>query len=233
MNVRSPTYICPVEYVCDKSSLGAYDLGVEFGDRMCQTLPSSIDSQLGAGLFRMFASKEPDRYAPLAKAGFPVIDSTHPDAGLAKNLLESAGGHYMDIGATNLLAEGKAGIKAGVEPVAFTETGVRFSDGSTLDADAVVWCTGFSDKNASAVAAEILGGGPAAEDVAARLDATWALDEEGETRGLWKRHARVENYWTMGGFTSQHRWFSRILALQIKAALEGILPPAYLETPKQ
>lgn len=233
MNVRSPTYICPVEYVCDKTSLGAYDTGVEFGDRMCQTLPAAIDSQLGAGLFRMFASREPDRYAALAEAGFPVLDSSHPDAGLAKNLLESAGGHYVDVGGAGLLlAGGGAGVKALVEPAAHTEAGLRFSDGSALEADAVVWCTGFADRNASGVAAEVLGGGPAAEGLAARLDATWALDEEGEVRGLWKRHSRVENYWTMGGFTSQHRWYSRVLALQIKAALEGVLPPAYLETPR-
>lgn len=232
MNVRSPTYICPVEYVCDKTSLGVYDFGVAFGDRMCQTLPAAIDSQLGAGLFRAFAAREPARYAALARSGFPVLDSSSPDVGLARNLLESAGGHYMDAGATELLARGRAGVKAGVEPAAHTEGGLRFGDGSAVEADAVVWCTGFADTNASAVAAEVLGGGPAAEEVAARLDTTWALDGEGETRGLWKRHARVENYWTMGGFTSQHRWYSRILALQIKAALEGILPPAYLETPK-
>lgn len=230
MNVRSPTYLVPLSYVCDKMSLGAYDIGVEFADRMFQTGPSAVDTQLAKGLFAMFGSKEPDRYTQLAKAGFPVLDSTHPDTDLMSNLLESAGGHYVDIDGTKILAEGKAGIKALVEPVAFTETGLKFSDGTTLNADAIIWCTGFSDKYSTDVTAEALGGGPEAEDIANRLDATWGLDEEGEIRGVWKRHLNVENYYTFGGFTSQHRFYSRIMALQIKAAVAGILPPAYRDT---
>lgn len=179
------------------------------------------------------ASQEPDRYAKLAAAGFPVLDS-RLDHGtdLLHHLLERAGGHYVDTGATELLAEGKCGIKANVEPVAFTETGLRFSDGSTMDADAIIWCTGFADTNVRAVTAEVLGGRPNAEDMASRLDATWGLDEEGEVRGLWKRQLKIDNYWVMAGYTSQHRWHSKTLALQIKAELEGILPPAYRETPK-
>jgi hypothetical protein len=39
-------------------------------------------------------------------------------------LLEKAGGHYVDGGGTKLLEEGKAGIKADVEPVAYTATGL-------------------------------------------------------------------------------------------------------------
>ncbi|KAJ4397789.1 hypothetical protein N0V93_002026 [Gnomoniopsis smithogilvyi] len=232
MNVRSPTYIIPLSYVCDKMSLGAYDLGVDFADRMFQTGPSAVDTQFAKGLFATFGAKEPERYTALAKAGFPVLDSTNPETDLMSNLLERAGGHYVDTDGTKLLAEGKAGLKALAEPVAFTGNGLKFSDGSTLATDAVIWCTGFSDKCSPSVTAEVLGGGPEAEDIAARLDATWGLDEEGEIRGMWKRHPKVENYYSFGGFTSQHRFYSRITALQIKAALEGILPPAYRDTPR-
>ncbi|KAM5368983.1 hypothetical protein ACJZ2D_009292 [Fusarium nematophilum] len=199
---------------------------------------TAFDGQLGRGLFAMFASKEPDRYAALEAAGFPVQDSAHPSQALYSNLVERAGGHYVDVGGTRLIAEGKVGIKAGVQPVAFTETGLRFSDDSIVDIDAIVWCTGFADRDARAVAAEILGGGEATgdknllgpADIAARLDATWGVDSEGEIRGMWKRHLRLENYWVMGGYTQLHRWHSKTLALQIKAALEGILPPAYRDT---
>ncbi|KAH7015831.1 hypothetical protein EDB80DRAFT_761691 [Ilyonectria destructans] len=248
MVVRSPTYIVPVEYVCDKFSLGAYDFGVEAADRLFLTLPSCVDSQLGRGLFGLFASKEPDRYAALAAKGFPVVDSSHPDSVLMHNLLERAGGHYVDVGGTNLLTEGKADFKAGVEPVAYTATGLWFSDGTTADADAIVWCTGFADKDVRDSVTSILGDdvddgnsvfgeaeknllGP--RDIASRVDATWGVDEEGEIRGMWKRHLRLDNYWVMGGYTQQHRWHSRTLALQIKAALEGVLPPAYRGVPEK
>lgn len=227
MVARSPTYVIPLEYICDKRSLGVYDLGVEIGDKIFQTTPTVVDSQLSRGLLRLLASQEPDRYRTLAAAGFPVFDSTHADADLLHNLLERAGGHYVDTDGTKLIAEGKTSIKANMEPVAYTATGLSFSDGSQLDTDAVIWCTGFADKNVRETSTEILGGNDEARDIASRLDVTWGLDSEGEIRGMWKRHLNVENYWVMGGFTSQHRWHSRTLALQIKAAIEGVLPPAY------
>ncbi|KAF9892283.1 hypothetical protein FE257_002060 [Aspergillus nanangensis] len=240
MVARSPTYVIPVEYLTDKRSLGAHDLGVEETDWLLQTMPTLVDAQLSAGLLTQFASEEPNRYHNLSNAGFSVIDSCHPDAVLFHYLLERAGGHYVDVGGTKLLEDGRVRIKAGVEPVAYTPTGLRFSDNSTIDVDAVVWCTGFADKDIRHTAREILGRHThtenknvlTSEDIASRLDATGGVDLEGEIRGMWKRHPRLgDNFWIMGGFTSQHRWHSRTLALQIKAALEGILPPAYRETP--
>jgi hypothetical protein len=242
MVVRSPTYICPFEYICNDVSLGAYNFDVARGDRMFFMLPAAVEGQLARNLFRVLASDEPDRYKALKAAGFPVLDSSEPNQALFSNLIEKAGGHYVDVGATELIAQGKVGVKAGVEPVAFTETGLRFSDGSTADANAVIWCTGFADRDVRDVAAEILGGGHTVDafssgeqilephEIADRLDVTWGIDSEGEIRGMWKRHLRLDNYWVMGGYTQQHRWHSRTLALQIKAALEGILPPAYRET---
>jgi hypothetical protein len=241
MNVRSPTFLLPLDYLCDDRALGAYVQSVEMADNRFLTLPTCIESQLNRDLFSMLASQEPDRYKELSAAGFPVISSDDPTAALTSNLLERAGGHYIDMGSTKLLAEGSVGIKANVEPVAYTSTGVEFSDKTTLDVDAILWCTGFADQNARETVADVLGQansqglvgegllGP--KDVANRVDATWGLDDEGEVRGMWKRHLRMENFWTMGGFTSLHRWHSRFLALQIKADLEGILPHAYLETP--
>ncbi|KAE8140871.1 hypothetical protein BDV38DRAFT_10853 [Aspergillus pseudotamarii] len=244
MVARSPTYIVPVDYLCDKHSLGAYDMGVEIADRLFLTLPSYVDAQLARGVMTQFAAQEPHRYDALAAAGFPVIDSRNPDMALMHNLLERAGGHYVDVGGTKLLADGRASVKAGVEPIAYTTTGLRFSDESSADADAVVWCTGFADKNVRDTAIQILGGhassnetdiepthmlGP--REIADRLDTTWGLDAEGEIRGLWKRQSRLENLWVAGGYTQQHRWHSRTIALQIKASLEGVLPPAYRDTP--
>ena len=244
MVVRSPTYLIPVEYVCDQRSLGLYDvLGVAGSDRMFLTLPAFVDGQMGRGLFAQMAAAEPDRYTKLAAAGFPVFDSRDPSASLMHNLLERAGGHYVDVGDSSLIADGQAAVRGNVEPVAYTAGGLRLSDGSTLDTDAIIWCTGFADKDVRYVAASILGGddtaaGAANEPhilspsaIADRVDASWGLDAEGEIRGAWKRHSRLPTYWVMGGYTQQHRVFSRTLAQQLKASLQGILPPAYRDTP--
>lgn len=244
MVVRSSTHIVPIEYVTDKKVLGLYDINVAAADRLYLTLPACVDSHLTRSMMAMLAAREPDRYAPLVSIGFPVHDSLHPDAVLMHNLIERSGGHYVDVGGTKLLTEGKASIKSGVEPIAYTPSGLRLSDGSSIDADAIVWCTGYADKNIRDSAVQILGGrsrdedingsdgdmiGPAA--IAARLDATLGIDAEGEIRGLWKRHLRLDNFWVTGGHTQHHRWHSRTLALQIKAAEEGVLPPAYRDTP--
>ncbi|KAI8723125.1 hypothetical protein NCS52_00167600 [Fusarium sp. LHS14.1] len=245
MVARSPTYIIPFEHICHEASFGVYDHGVEAADRLFMTLPTMVQGQLTQDLLQRFASEEPGRYAPLAATGFPVIDSRDPSQLILPNLLERSRSHYLDLGDTELIVDKKVGIKAGVEPVAYDTNGLHFSDCSILEADAIIWCTGFADQDVRTVAEEVLGChgvsttpkdldedknllGP--RDIASRLDATWGIDSEGEIRGMWKRHLRLENYWVMGGATQHHRWHSRTLALQIKAALEGILPPAYRET---
>jgi hypothetical protein len=242
MVVRSPTYILPESYAFDQRCFGSYDaLPVAVADGNLYTLPTVVDTHLAGGLFSALAAQEPRRYAALEKVGFPVRDSAHPEENISYNVLERGGGHYVDIGGTEVLEERRAVVKRG-EPVEWTEGGLRFLDGSELEVDAVIWCTGFEDKNVRTVVEGILDGdgdgdGKAAQDgllgpkeIAERVDATFGVDEEGEIRGLWKRHWRLENYWVMGGHTGQHRWFSRLLALQIKAALGGILPPAYRDT---
>lgn len=132
MVVRSPTYLCPLSYVCNNFSLGAYNFGVEAADKIFLTLPAIVDATLARGLFAQLASQEPDRYSALAAKGFPVLDSQHPEAMLMHNLIERGGGHYVDTGATDLIVEGKVSIKAGLDPVAFTATGLRFVDGSSV-----------------------------------------------------------------------------------------------------
>lgn len=204
MNVRSPTYMLPLEYVSDKMSLGAYDYGVEASDNRFMLLPTVVDGQLARNLFRFFASQEPNRYEGLKAAGFPVLDSSEPSQALMYNLLERAGGHYVDVGGTKLIADGKVTVKANVEPVAYTETGLQFSDGSVIDSDAIVWCTGFADGNLLQTGKEILGSEAAKvegkniigrEEIVARLEATWGVDAEGEIRGMWKRNPRLDNFW--------------------------------------
>lgn len=238
---RSPTYLFPWDYALAPQGLGAYQtLGAELADRLQMTGPVSIGGQLARGLHQMLAEKEPERYAPLAKAGFPVYDSQHGRGDLLHHLMERGGGHFNDIGeGVAMIVEGRVGVKGGVEPVAYTGTGLRLSDGSVVDADAVVWCTGFKDKDRS-VTVEVLGAktfvdGEAGEgdeilgpqDIAARRDAVWGVDKEGELRGMFKRNLRVDNYWIFGGTTAQHRFYSKVVALQIKAEIEGILPEAY------
>jgi hypothetical protein len=107
MVARSPTYILPLEYVCHDASFGVYDHGVEAADRLFMTLPTMILGQLTQGLLQKFASEEPDRYVPLAAAGFPVINSTDPSQLVLSNLIERSYSHYIDLGDTELIVDKK------------------------------------------------------------------------------------------------------------------------------
>ncbi|KAL8337475.1 hypothetical protein RB598_006395 [Gaeumannomyces tritici] len=248
MVARSPIYILPFDHISHPSTLGLYNFNAKAADALLMAMPTFVDAQIGAMCLARLAAAEPDRYMALAAAGFPVVDSAHPSRpSLQAHLIERGGGHYVDTcGATDLVAQGKVGLKAGVEPVAFVETGLRLSDGSAVQADAVVWCTGFRDRDARKTAVEVLGGrletkekgeentmGPS--EVAAGMDGTWGVDGEGEIRGMWKRALGLEQrgvtFWVTGGHTQFHRYHSATLALQIKAELEGLLPPAYRKTP--
>lgn len=247
MNARSPTYIFPWDYSLAPQGLGLYTaVGPELADKLQMSSPNAVAGQLAVGLHAFLAAKEPERYRALAATGFPVYDSVGGRGDLFHHLLERGGGHFNDIGeGIAYIVSGRVAVKGGVHPVAYTASGLAFSDGSAVDADAIVWCTGFRDKD-RAVTAQVLGGqqlavatateaeaevlGP--EDVAARRDGLWGVDCEGEIRGVFKRHLRLHNYWTFGGTTAFHRFYSLPLALQIKASLDGILPEAYRDTPE-
>lgn len=245
MVARSPTYIFPWDYALASQGLGVYErTPASLADKLQMSGPSAIGGQLAMALHTHLAQQEKDRYKALAETGFPVYDSTEPGKGdLMHHLLERGGGHFNDIGnGVKMLADGICAVKGNVEPVGYVPTGLQFSDGSTVNADAIVWCTGFADKDPS-VTAEVLGGnkfddmevnkdvlGP--HDIADLRDAIWGVDKEGEVRGVWKRHRRVNNYWAHGGTTTHHRYYSKFLALQIKAELEGILPEAYRDIPE-
>ncbi|KAK8162012.1 hypothetical protein IWX90DRAFT_515639 [Phyllosticta citrichinensis] len=241
MVVRSDTYVAPVEEICHPLCLGAYSdegLSVEACDRNFLSLPNCVSGQLVKMGLTKLALDNPDRYTALRDAGFPVFDSSAKEASLMRNLLERGGGHYVDIRGTEILANKEARVKNS-EPVAYTEKGLRFSDGSEEEAEAIVWCTGYADKDARETVADILGGRDVAEEdhtmgpgqIADRVDPTWGVNVEGEVQGMWRRQSKLDNFWAMGGFTQQHRWFSRTLAFQIQEELEGKLPPAYLSTP--
>ncbi|KAI9010547.1 hypothetical protein DFJ74DRAFT_684858 [Hyaloraphidium curvatum] len=224
---RAPTYIIPAEYLDHPQGFGMYDhLPADVVDKITMGGPLSVGAQLANGLHYQLASAEPDRFKSVREKGLQVVDV---GGDIMHNLLERAGGHYVQMpGATEMIAEGKVAVKSGVFPVAYTAKGLKMNDGSEIETDAILWATGFSDKNARNVAARAFGKG--GEEIGKRMDATWCVDAEGEVRGLWKRQRDVDNFWVMGGFTSQQRYYSKFLALQIKGALEGILPEPYLDT---
>ncbi len=64
------------------------------------------------------------------------------------------------------------------------------------------------------------------KEVASRADDFWGLDGEGELKGVFKRNGHPA-LWYIGGTIGHARYFSRHVALQIKAEAMGVPLPVY------
>jgi len=60
------------------------------------------------------------------------------------------------------------------------------------------------------------------DEIAGNIGPIWGFDEEFNMRNMWKR-TNQEGFWIMGGAITEARLFSRYLALQIRASLDGLM----------
>ncbi|MEM8794504.1 MAG: NAD(P)/FAD-dependent oxidoreductase [Pseudomonadota bacterium] len=198
----------------------------EKADLVFASLPYKIlhESQIPA----YAAMKEQDKefYDGLEKAGF-WLDWGDDESGLFMKYLRRGSGYYIDVGASQLIIDGEIKLKRG-QVVSLDETGVNLDDGTHLDADLVVYATGYNSMNGWV--ADLMG-----QETADRLGKCWGLGSdttkdpgpwEGEQRNMWKP-TQVPNLWMHGGNLHQSRHYSQFLSLQIKARMEGIDTPVY------
>lgn len=148
----------------------------------------------------------------LEKAGF-AVDKGPDDCGLFFKYLQRGGGYYFDVGASQLIIDGKIGVKR-AEVAEILPHGVRFTDGSEMEADEIVFATGY--ENMRTQARTVFG-----NEIGGKVHDVWGFDEHGELRTLWRKSGHP-GFWFHGGNLAMVRYFSRFLALQIKAQLLGL-----------
>ena len=195
-------------------------------DMIFASLPYRILHEFQIPIYDKIREVDADFYRDLEKAGFQ-LDFGADESGLFMKYLRRGSGYYIDVGASQLIIDGKIKLKAGqVEEI--TETGVKLDDGSELPADLIVYATGYGSMNGWA--ADLI-----SQEVADKVGKVWGLGSdtpkdpgpwEGEQRNMWKP-TQVENLWFHGGNLHQSRHYSLYLALQIKARQEGIPTPVY------
>jgi cation diffusion facilitator CzcD-associated flavoprotein CzcO len=213
---RSSTYVMSSENGIKVLFAGFYEESgppVEDADLMFASIPYPLLAVFHQGATRTIADLDRPMLDGLRRAGF-ALDFGDDGSGIFLKYLRRGGGYYIDVGCSSLVAQGKIKIKQGVEIERFTTDGVVFTDGTSMRADIVVLATGYQNMRESARA--LLGDG-----VADRCGTVWGLDEEGELRTMW-RSSGHPGLWFMGGNLHQCRHYSRFLALQIKAAVEGL-----------
>jgi putative flavoprotein involved in K+ transport len=195
-------------------------------DTIFASLPYRILHEFQIPAYQAMAKKDAEFYERLEASGFRH-DWGADGSGLFMKYLRRGSGYYIDVGAADLVADGKIPVKHG-QVVELTETGVTLDSGEELPADLVVYATGYGSMNG--LAADIVG-----QELADRVGKVWGLGSdttkdpgpwEGEERNMWKP-TQVEGLWFHGGNLHQSRYYSLYLALQLKARAEGIPTPVY------
>jgi putative flavoprotein involved in K+ transport len=195
-------------------------------DLIFASLPYAIMHEFQKPVYDKIREVDAKFYEDLEKAGFR-LDFGADDSGLFMKYLRRGSGYYIDIGASQLIIDGKIKLVAGqVEEI--TETGVKLDTGQEIPADVIVYATGYGSMNGWV--ADLID-----QETADKVGKCWGLGSgtpkdpgpwEGEQRNMWKP-TQQEALWFHGGNLHQSRHYSQFLALQLKARMEGIPTPVY------
>ena len=230
---RSPTHIARSESLMELSLGGLYSenavasgITTDKADMIFASVPYRVMPEFHKPVYAAMKERDADFYDRLRAAGFQ-LDFGDDESGLFMKYLRRGSGYYIDVGASDLIADGSIKLEAGqVERI--TPTGVTLRDGTALPADVIVYATGYGSMNGWA--AKLI-----SQEVADEVGKCWGLGSgttkdpgpwEGELRNMWKP-TRQEALWFHGGNLHQSRHYSLYLALQLKARMEGLPTPVY------
>ena len=235
---RSSTHIAPSDSLMELALGGLYsESAVQSGidhhkaDLIFASVPYKIMHSFHIPVYDEMKKRDADFYARLEKAGF-MLDFGDDGSGLFMKYLRRGSGYYIDVGASELVANGSIKLESGVSIERINPRSVTLTDGTELPADLIVYATGYGSMNnwlADLVSPE----------VADRVGKVWGLGSsttkdpgpwEGELRNMWKP-TQQPNLWIHGGNLHQSRHYSQFLALQLKARMEGLPTPVYGQAP--
>ena len=214
---RSSTYVMSSKNGLDVLLGGLYEEGgpeTEDADLMFMSIPNAMLKRMHVDATKEISRRDSELLAGLQKAGFKLDDGPD-DSGFFMKYFQRGGGYYIDVGASQLIIDGKIKVKQGQEISEVKPHGLLFADGTELEADEIIFATGY--ENMRGTARKIFG-----DEIADSIRDVWGFDEEGELRTMWRRTGHP-GFWFFGGNLALCRYFSRMLALQIKAMEEGIM----------
>jgi putative flavoprotein involved in K+ transport len=235
---RSSTHIAPSQALMELALGGLYsEEAIQSGidhhkaDLIFASVPYKIMHTFHIPVYDEMKKREADLYGRLEKAGF-MLDFGDDGSGLFMKYLRRGSGYYIDVGASELVANGSVKLKSGVNIERINPTSVTLSDGTELPADVLVYATGYGSMNQ--FLADIV-----SPEVADRVGKVWGLGSattkdpgpwEGELRNMWKPTNQPQ-LWIHGGNLHQSRHYSQFLSLQLKARYEGLDTPVYQQAP--
>ena len=198
----------------------------EKADLIFASLPYKILHEFQIPQYEEMKKRDADFYDALEKVGF-MLDWGDDNSGLFMKYLRRGSGYYIDIGASQMVIDGKIKLKKG-QATEVVEDGIILDDGTKLEADVIVYATGYGSMNGWV--ADLMG-----QEMADKVGKCWGLGSdttkdpgpwEGEQRNMWKP-TQQDGLWFHGGNLHQSRHYSQFLSLQIKARLENLPVQVY------
>ncbi len=203
----------------------------ERADLTLASMPFRLMERLQKAVYEQVARIDAPFYERLRAAGF-LLDFGEDGTGLSLKYLRRGSGYYIDVGASELIANGSVKLRSPVSVAEIGERSVRLTDGSELPADLIVYATGYGPMN------EWLSR-LTSPTMAQQVGLCWGMGSgttldpgpwEGELRNLWKPTAQ-RGLWFHGGNLQQSRFYSLLLGLQLKARQEGLATPVWGQPP--
>ena len=188
-------------------------------DIIAASIPTRMLEKAQVPVWNKLREDRKDYYQALTDAEF-ALDFAEDGAGLGLKYRRTASGYYIDVGASDMVIDGRIAVRSGHGVESLTETGVRLTSGEALPADIIIYATGygtmsdwigrlFDDDTADRVGpCRGYGSGTKGDP------GPWI----GEQRNMWVETAQP-GLWLTGGNLSQARFCSRLLGLQLKRRL--------------
>lgn len=235
---RSPTLVVTAEALRDiqgglySEAAVAAGIDTDTADLLNAATPFRLAPQSAIPKWKQIRENDRALYDALEGVGF-LLDFGTDGSGMLMKYLSRAGGYYVDVGASELIASGRIALRSRVGVAELSDNAVVLTSGEELSADVVIYATGFGPMSESI--ARLL-----SEEVAERIGPVWGLGSgrpgdpgpwEGELRNVWKPTA-VANLWIHAGNLQQARFYSRFLAVQLKARYEKLPVKVYTPSPE-
>jgi len=205
----------------------ARGIDTDTADLLAASMPFALAPAGAIEATKRLRAADADFYARLEASGF-LLDFGEDETGIGMKYQRRGSGYYIDVGASELIISGEIKLHTRVSIERIQPRSVVLTDGTELPADLIVFATGFGSMNGWA--AQLI-----SQEVADRVGKVWGLGSgtaydpgpwKGELRNMWKP-TRQPGLWFHGGNLAQSRHYSRYVALQLKARLEGLPTTVY------
>lgn len=154
----------------------------------------------------------------LEAVGFKLDRSEY---GWFAKYFEVAGGYYINVGASEAVIRGDIKVRQSEEIDRFVSNGVKLNDGEVLEFDTIVLATGY--ENERVILERFFG-----KEVADNIGNIAGFDACGEPEKNAYRPIPAQPHLIItGSGICAGRWYAPIVALQIQAEIEGIVPESF------